>query len=102
MSGAAALLNPQRFDNKGVPDQEFLLRRPKEELSDLVNAGGYCLEEASMDFDEIWEQALDLFEDGIELVSLDAFLYIFTQRIDKRVSTQLAGPAGPMGQPATV
>merc|ERR1719355_282375 len=44
--GAAALLNPQRFDNKGVPGREFLLRRPKEELQGLVEASGPSMEEA--------------------------------------------------------
>jgi hypothetical protein len=102
--GAAALLNPQRFDNKGVPDREFLLRRPKEELQQLVDAGGYSLEEASMDFEEIYEQARDLFDDGIDLVSLDAFLYIYTQRIDDRVSRTHASTvgAGLTGQAVTV
>lgn len=89
--GAAALLNPQRFDDKGVPDREFLLRRPKEELQSLIDAGGYCLEEASMDFEEIWEQARDLFDDGVELVSLDAFLYVFTQKLDNSVAQRLGG-----------
>lgn len=100
--GAAALLNPQRFDNKGVPDREFLVRRPKEELEELVNASGYCLQEAAMDYEEIWDEALQLFDDDRELVSLDAFLYIFTQRVDKRVHAQHAGPGVPMAQPATV
>merc|ERR1719456_673774 len=100
--GAAALLNPQRFDNKGVPDREFLLRRPKEELRGLIDAGGYCLDEAQMDFDEIWEQARDLFDDGQELVSLDAFLYIYTQKIDHRVSKWLEAKGAPATQPATV
>lgn len=92
--GAAAVLNPQRFDHKGVPDREFLLRRPKEDLRSLVDAGGYCLDEAQMDFDYIWDQARDLFDDGQELVSLDAFLYIFTQRIDHSVAQRLGGGIG--------
>lgn len=96
--GAAALLNPQRFDNKGVPDREFLLRRPKQELQELVDATGYTMEEASLDFDNIYEEARDLFDDGIDLVSLDAFLHIYTQRVDQRVSTTLSGT----GLPATV
>jgi len=101
--GAAALLNPQRFSDKGVPDREFLLRRPKEELQALVEAGGYSLDEAAMDFDEIYDQAIDLFDDNIELVSLDAFLYIYTGRIDDRVSKRLAGAGGStMSLPATL
>jgi hypothetical protein len=99
--GAAALLNPQRFDDKGVPDREFLLRRPKEELRILVEASGKSMDEAAMDFDEIYEQARDLFDDGIELVSLDAFLYIYTQKIDQRVSSLHAGPGTGVGQAVT-
>jgi len=100
--GAAALLNPQRFDNKGVPDREFLLRRPKEELQALVEAGGESMAEAAMDFDTIYDEALDLFDDGADLVSLDAFLYIYTQKIDHRVSKWLEAKGAPATQPATV
>jgi hypothetical protein len=91
--GTAALMNPQRFDDRGVPDREFLLRRPKDELRPLVDA---CrsMDEASMDFDEIWEKAVDLFDDGIELVSLDAFLYIYTQKIEERVHKTHGGLGG--------
>lgn len=91
--GAAALLNPQRFDDRGVPDREFLLRRPKEELRSLVDAGGYTLNEASMDFDTLFDEAADLFDDGLELVSLDAFLYVYSRQIDNKVHKRLAGPA---------
>lgn len=99
--GAAALLNPQRFDHKGVPDREFLLRRPKEELRSLL-ASHESMEEAATDFDEIYEQAVDLFDDGIDLVSLDAFLYVYTQRIEQRVHRQCAGFGQGTGLPATV
>lgn len=33
-----ALLNPQRFDDRGVPDRDFLIRRPKENLRGECNA----------------------------------------------------------------
>jgi hypothetical protein len=88
--GAAALLNPQRFDDRGVPDREFLLRRPKDELRPLVD-NCKSMDEASLDFDDIWEKAVNLFDDGIELVSLDAFLYIYTQKIEERVKNTHAG-----------
>jgi len=90
--GAAALLNPQRFDNKGVPDREFLLRRTREELQQLVEAS--LGDEAAGDFDDIYENARNLFDDDMDLVSLDAFLYIYQQRIDTRVATKHAGPGG--------
>jgi hypothetical protein len=100
--GAAALMNPQRFDDRGIPDREFLLRRPKEELQSLVDACGGGLQEASLDFDEIWEKARDLFDDGQELVSLDAFLFIYSKRIDDNVDKRCAGPGGPLNKALSV
>jgi hypothetical protein len=94
--GAAAVLNPQRFDDRGIPDREFLLRRAKEQLRSLVDACGGGMNAASLDYDEIWEQAVNLFDDGIELVSLDAFLHIYSQKVDNNISTRLAGPCGPL------
>jgi len=99
--GAAALMNPQRFDHKGVPDREFLLRRPKEELRELVDSSGPCMAEASDEFDEIYVQARDLFDDDQDLVSLDAFLYVYQQRIDERISVKHAGATGPVGKAFT-
>eukprot|EP00931_Biecheleriopsis_adriatica_P120297 TRINITY_DN95411_c0_g1_i1.p1 TRINITY_DN95411_c0_g1~~TRINITY_DN95411_c0_g1_i1.p1 ORF type:complete len:511 (-),score=100.76 TRINITY_DN95411_c0_g1_i1:155-1621(-) len=87
---AAALLNPQRFDNRGVPDRDFLIRRPKEELRSLVEA---CDVEGC-DFDTLWDESVVLFDDGLPLVSLDALLYVQTQKIDKRVATLHSG-SGP-------
>jgi len=85
---AAALLNPQRFDNRGVPDRDFLVRRPKEELRSLVENSGV----EGVDFEELWEECLGLFDDGKPLVSLDAMLYIQTSKIDERVATLHSGP----------
>jgi len=79
--GAAALLNPQRFDAKGVPDREFLVRRPREELEALIEN----MSLGSIDFEALWEEAMQLFDDGIELVSLDAILYVYSQKIDQEV-----------------
>jgi hypothetical protein len=95
--GAAALLNPQRFDDRGVPDREFLHRRPKDELRTLVEDSGMCRGKAFMDFDDMWEQAVLLFDDGLELVSLDAFLYIYSQQIDMSVSKRLTGGSSKSG-----
>lgn len=87
---AAALLNPQRFDNRGVPDREFLVRRPKEELRSLVEACNV----PGIDFEVLWDECMQLFDDGLPLVSLDAMLYKHTHRIDERVATLHSG-AGP-------
>merc|ERR1712187_412068 len=81
--GCAALLNPQRFDAKGVPDAEFLVRRPKDELRDIVDNVSYDMGE---DFDDLFDQAVQLFDDGIEMVSLDAILYVHQQQIDTQVA----------------
>merc|ERR1712032_637848 len=85
--GAAALLNPQRFDDRGVPDKEFLIRRPREELEDLILSGGHLLGDA--DFDDLWNEAVALFDDGEDLISLDAILYVHTHQIDAEVSRKL-------------
>jgi len=87
---AAALMNPQRFDNRGVPDREFLVRRPKEELRSLVEACNV----SGMDFEALWDESMQLFDDGLPLVSLDAMLYKHTHRIEERVATLHSG-AGP-------
>jgi len=88
--GAAALLGPQRFDNKGVPDSDFLIRRTKEELRSLIESCSYDLGE---DFDELFEEAVNLFDDGVPLVSLDAILYLHNQQIDAQVSRRLTASA---------
>lgn len=84
--GAAALLTPQRFDSKGVPDAEFLVRRPKEELRQIVEAVQYDMCE---DFHDLFDRAADLFDDGMPLVSLDALLYLHQQGIDNQVVHRL-------------
>lgn len=82
----AALMNPQRFDNKGVSDGEFLIRRPKEEMEDLVRSVNYDLGE---DFDDLWDRGVQLFDDGLPLVSLDALLYLHQHGIDHQVARRL-------------
>jgi hypothetical protein len=88
--GAAALLGPQRFDNKGVPDSEFLVRRTREELESLVNNCHYDMGE---DFDELFEECVGMFDDGLPLVSLDAMLFVHQQQIDNQVARRLAPSA---------
>lgn len=84
---AASILNPQRFDSKGIADREFLIRRNREELEQLMQ--NVPLE--NVDFDALWEEGLNLFEDGLPLVSLDAMLYLHSRNIEHRVGTQLRG-----------
>ncbi|CAK9027095.1 unnamed protein product [Durusdinium trenchii] len=84
---AAALLNPQRFDDRGVPDRDFLIRRPKEELKALVES---CDVEG-VDFEALWEECVPLFDDGLPLVSLDAMLFVHTKKIEDRVAALHSG-----------
>jgi len=84
---AAAILAPQRFDHKGIADREFLVRRPREELEKLVQNAPVD----NVDFESLWEEGLQLFDDGLPLVSLDAILYLHTQRIHHHVGTQMQG-----------
>lgn len=81
---SAALLNPQRFDDRGVPDRDFLIRRPQDELESLLAATL-----PGVDFESLWDEALSLFEDALPLVSLDALLYVHSQRIEEQVSQRL-------------
>jgi hypothetical protein len=85
--GAPALLNPQRFDSQGVPDREYLLRRPKEEIKSLLQAAGYKFSDE--DFDEIWNTAVKLFEDNIPRASLDSFMFVYSDWINEHVKTSL-------------
>jgi EF-hand domain-containing family member B len=87
---AAALLNPQRFDNRGVPDREFLIRRPKEELRSLFES----LNNDAVDFDSLWSEAVGLFDDRLPLVSLDVMLYLHSQKLEERVALMHSG-SGP-------
>ena len=84
-ASTAALLNPQRFDSIGVPDREFLIRRPKEELRGLTKAAGIGDE----DFERLWTEVVALFKDGQELASLDSLLYAYSGHIDAQVRQRL-------------
>jgi len=98
--GCASLLVPQRFDDRGVPDSEFLLRRPREELQSLVESTKYGGGEIK--FDELWDRALTLFDDGLPLVSLDALLYLHTQDIEESVRRRCSGRLAPSASAPTL
>jgi hypothetical protein len=85
--GSQALLNPQRFDSQGVADREFLLRRPKDEIQSLLENSGYKF--SKEDFDEIWNTAVNLFEDSIPKASLDSFMFVYSDWINEHVKTSL-------------
>lgn len=87
--GCAALLNPQRFDDRGVPDSDFLVRRPREELQEIVEK---AVPGGDADFEALWDEAVSLFDDGHELASLDAILYVHSKKIDERVAQSFAPP----------
>lgn len=81
--GASALLSPQRFELQGVPDNEFLLRRGKDELKSIVVGAGYKFEDA--DFDGLFDKAQVLFEDDQAFVSLDAYMFVYSDWINANV-----------------
>lgn len=85
--GASALLNPQRFELQGVPDSEFLLRRSKDELESILKCCGYTFGEGV--YEELWAASVRLFEDDMELVSLDAFMFIYSDVINDEVRQRL-------------
>jgi hypothetical protein len=81
--GASSLLRPQRFELQGVPDTEFMHRRPKDELKGIVLGAGYKFED--VDLDGIYDKAAALFGDDLNLVSLDAFMYVYSEWINEHV-----------------
>mmetsp|Transcript_128483 Transcript_128483/g.256665 ORF Transcript_128483/g.256665 Transcript_128483/m.256665 type:complete len:476 (+) Transcript_128483:101-1528(+) len=83
---AAALLCPQRFESQGVPDREFLVRRPKDELRELLEHSKL----EGVDFEDLWDRGLQLFDDGLPLVSLDALLYLQSGIIEERVGRAIS------------
>lgn len=85
--GAASILCPQRFDPKGIPDREFLVRRSREELQALMTNAPF----EHLDFEGLWDESARLFDDGLPLVSLDAMLFAHSRRIEQRVGKKLQG-----------
>jgi hypothetical protein len=81
-AGASALLHPQRFELMGVPDEDFLLRRDKDEMKSILDAAGI----PTPHFDMLFETAVQLFDDGKSLVSLDAYLYVTSNLINDQVA----------------
>jgi hypothetical protein len=84
--GAAALLNPQRFDSRGISDNEFLVRRRKEEIEPLLNG----LNLPDLDFESLWQEAVGLFDDDMPMVSLDALLFVHAKKVEAQVSQRLS------------
>lgn len=80
--GAAAVLAPQRFN-----DGEFLVRRPRAELEELMRE--VPLENA--DFHTLWGEGVKLFADGLPLVSVDAMFSVHSRRTEADVATRHRG-----------
>lgn len=78
------LISPQRFVLSGIEDEDFLLRRGKQEVHILLTGAGYAFKD--QDFDEIWRSAMQLFQDGRSLVSLDAFMFVYSDWLDQAVA----------------
>lgn len=82
---AGSLIRPQRFELLGVPDSEFVRRRPQEELASIVAGAGY--EVSKEDFQEIWNHltSIPAFEGGA--VSLEAFMAVYSDLRNFRSSS---------------
>mmetsp|Transcript_31977 Transcript_31977/g.70018 ORF Transcript_31977/g.70018 Transcript_31977/m.70018 type:complete len:448 (-) Transcript_31977:159-1502(-) len=92
--GASALLNPQRFELAGIPDSDFLKRRPQGEVRDILSCAGYSFDDEQ--FQDIWNRAFNLFEDDQPLVSLDALLFIYSNDIDEDVAVRCNSLSAPL------
>lgn len=71
---AFSLIYPEKFGFRGVADNEFFARRPADEMRGLLEGAGYKLED--QDFRMLWEEAVQVFEDDQNLVSLEVMLNI--------------------------
>jgi len=49
-----------------------------------------CHYDMGEDFDELFEECVGMFDDGLPLVSLDAMLFVHQQQIDNQVARRLA------------
>ncbi|CAD7963089.1 unnamed protein product [Amoebophrya sp. A25] len=85
--GAGPLLNPQRFEIRGIMDKDFLLRRDREETRAILKGSGYDFD----NFDHLFDAALELFSDDIPLASLDAILYLHGSKVERKVESALRG-----------
>ena len=91
--GAHAVLQPQRFENLGVMDKDFLLRRDKDECESILRGAGYVRAEdgAVLDgkWEEVWKRAVSLYDDELALASLDAILLIYGKVIEQETEERL-------------
>jgi len=71
---AFGLIYPQKFGFRGVADNDFFVRREPEQVRSLLEGAGYKLED--QDFRMLWDDAVDAFGDGEQLVSLEVMLNI--------------------------
>jgi len=76
---AHRLVFPGKFVFQGVCDEDFRVRRPRNELRSVLTGAGYSMEDDS-DFDLIWDTAVELYGDHQSFVSLEAFIELFADR----------------------
>mmetsp|Transcript_154884 Transcript_154884/g.288863 ORF Transcript_154884/g.288863 Transcript_154884/m.288863 type:complete len:498 (-) Transcript_154884:58-1551(-) len=84
--GAFTLIYPSRFGCRGVSETDFKIRRPKQDISALLQGAGYQLPDEL--FEEIWNVAVQAFGDGRPLVSLEAYTAFLTDRMSSGGQTQ--------------
>jgi len=86
--GCGPLLNPDKYENMNVSQDIFLLRREKKELRGILKSAGYEYDDET--YDVLWDKARALFEDELDLVSVDSVLHITRGRIADDVASQFS------------
>lgn len=86
-AGTGPLLNPTKFEGMGVSGDVFLLRREKGELRSILKSAGYEYDDDT--YGRLWAHATALFEDELDLASVDSVLHITKQGIAEQVAQDL-------------
>eukprot|EP00397_Hematodinium_sp_SG-2012_P027915 GEMP01029363.1.p1 GENE.GEMP01029363.1~~GEMP01029363.1.p1 ORF type:complete len:453 (+),score=99.35 GEMP01029363.1:47-1405(+) len=86
-AGTGPLLNPGRFESMGISKDVFLLRREKAELRSILKCAGYEYDDDR--YESLWTRARALFEDELDMASIDSLLYITRQGIGENVAQEL-------------
>lgn len=73
---AYTLIYPQKFGFRGVSDDDFLNRRPADEIRSLMAGAGY--EVSDEDFLTVWNACVEAYGDDHKFVSLEVFLNFFS------------------------
>mmetsp|Transcript_5153 Transcript_5153/g.12362 ORF Transcript_5153/g.12362 Transcript_5153/m.12362 type:complete len:466 (+) Transcript_5153:87-1484(+) len=74
---ARGLICPQGFAFRGIADEDFALRRPRDELREIYASAGYSLDDDT--FDGIFSESVAAFGDDEPSASIEAFLHFLME-----------------------